>query len=620
MCGIGGFLHFDKNRPVSWDRLRTMTDVLQHRGPDSSGYWVDGPIALGHRRLAIIDVQSGGQPMFSADGSLVLIFNGEIYNYIELRDELEKKGYIFHTASDTEVILVSYTEWGIRCVEKFNGMWAFALWDKREQRLFCSRDRLGEKPFFYTIYDKTFVFGSEIKALFAYGVTKYVNESVLDAYLCFTYIPAPHTFYKNIFKLMPGHSVIIEDGQIKIDQYWEVKFPPEESVRQDEGEILSEFDELFQDSVRIRMRSDVEFGAFLSGGLDSGSVVANMSKVSLRPVKTFTIGFAEPDFDERDVACLTAQQFKTDHMEYTVAKEDMSGLIQKLAWHYDEPFGDSSALPTYLVSKIAREEVKMVLTGDGGDEVLSGYTILQGEKFSQKFQELPEIIRQSMVGLLKAFENNMPPFISRRLMRPRRVVENANLDFIDRLEAKQSGFSRREREYLLNCLNKDYLPARTFIEDAIKPIKDADNFSKLNYWLLKVSLPDDMLCKVDRASMANSLEIRVPFLDYRLVELLSAVSMSVKLKGYTRKYILRQTVGKELPSIVLGMKKRGFSIPINHWLRGDASIAIKEQIKKLVDVDIIQRKALLEIMGEEKLGQCNNGNNLWILGMLGYAL
>jgi len=621
MCGIAGYLHFDKDRPVSKEILKKMTDVISHRGPDDEGRFIDHNLALGHRRLSIIDLQTGQQPMRYSDDSLIITYNGEIYNYIELRVELRKKGYHFSTDSDTEVILAAYKEWDTDCVEKFNGVWAFALWDKSRRRLFCSRDRIGEKPFFYCIHKGTFVFGSEIKSLFAYNVPRVINWDVLDFYLCFSFIPAPYTFFNNIHKLKPGHSLILENGQIQTLQYWDVQFPLESDMRTDEDNILQEFEDLFYDAVRIRMRSDVAFGAFLSGGLDSSSVVAAMTKYSKEPITTFTIGFNDKEYDERDLARLVAVKFHTNHLERLVSPENSDSLIKKLSWHYDEPFGDSSALPTYIISKVARENVKMVLTGDGGDEVLSGYTIHQGEKFSKQFSHLPYLLRRQVIpvslDLLKfAGRGNF----RRKILRAERVVKSANLDFIDRLEAKGFGFTHFERKKLITN-QKRIRPTREFIEDAIKPVATQSNFTKLNYWLLKVSLPDNMLCKVDHASMANSLETRIPFLDYRIIELLSAVSMKIKLKGYKRKYILRKTLGKLLPKKLLSARKKGFALPIEEWLKGGEYSKLKQRaLNNIAHSELISKKAAQKILHSNQTGKSYASNALWTLLMLGSVL
>ncbi len=620
MCGIAGFIHFDLNQPACTETVQRMTDIIAHRGPDDKGAYVDSNIALGHRRLAIIDLNSGHQPMANSDASLVIVFNGEIYNYVELREELRKKKHHFSTDSDTEVILAAYQEWGTDCVEKFNGMWAFALWDKAKKRLFCSRDRVGEKPFYYTIHKNTFAFGSEIKSLFAYGVPRQIDWEMLDVYLCFTYVPAPHSFFKNIYKLRAGHSLIVENEQVREVQYWDVSIPPEEEMREDEPNILREFEEIFYDAVKIRMRSDVPFGAFLSGGLDSSAVVSVMADISTQPVKTSTIGYEDNEFDERELARLVANKFQTDHVERTAELKDAELLMQKLAWHYDEPFGDSSALPTYIVSKITRDNVKMVLTGDGGDEVLSGYTIHQGEKFSQQFTRVPSLLRLHLIPLgLNVLHTISNSQLRRKVQRAKRVIHSANLDFTGRLEAKCKGFSRFERSNLIVNKNQT-VSARELIEDVIRPVSNRDNFTKLNYWLLKVSLPDDMLCKVDRASMANGLEARIPFLDHRIIELLATVSMKVKLRGYTRKYILRETLGKRLPIELLSARKRGFGAPLHQWFKNAQRTFLETRALQSTNSGMIRKKAIKQFLLSHSTEKNDYGSALWSLGMLSFVL
>ena len=615
MCGIAGFVHFDAHKPVDTDLLRRITRVLQHRGPDGEGYWVSGNVGLGHRRLAIIDLQTGDQPMSSADGAVTIVFNGEIYNYLELREELASRGHRFRTSSDTEIILAAYREWGTTCVEHFNGMWAFALWDEHEKKLFCSRDRAGEKPFYYAVAGATFVFGSEIKALFAYGLPKSLDLEVLDAYLCFTYVPGAQTFFKGIRKLRPGHSLVVRAGTVQESAYWELKIAPSQEARTDESRILEEFESLFESSVALRMRSDVPFGAFLSGGLDSSSVVAVMSGISSSPVQTCTIGFDNPAFDERHLARLVANKFHTKHSELLVNPIDADQLLPKLALHYDEPFGDSSALPSYLVSQIASKRVKMVLTGDGGDEVLCGYTIHVGEKIATLIDRLPSRVGKRMLPACATAARRVARGGSKRkLLRLERVVHSSAMDFEDRLESKQSGFSRSERYKLIQ--SRAARPARDYILEAIRPVRDRDNFTKLNYWLTKVALPDDMLCKLDRASMAHALETRTPFLDHRIIELMANVSMALKLKYFQRKTVLRKTVARRLPPELLSASKRGFAVPLCEWVQRGSVDGLEARAFRAADSGLLSKQALRGILTEHKMGNRDASQAVWCLCML----
>ena len=391
MCGIAGIVHFESDRGVEPETLRRMTRVLAHRGPDGEGLYVAGNVGLGHRRLAIIDLSTGNQPMLSKDQSLALVFNGEIYNYLELKEELKCLGHRFSTTSDTEVILCAYEEWGFECQKKFNGMWAFALWDARQKHLFLSRDRIGEKPLHFTLCDNSFLFGSEIKSLLAYGTKFDPAMHLLHVYLSFGWVPAPHTFYKGISKLLPGHFLVVKNGETKEHVYWELPAVPEEHMRKDAARIYEEFENQFADSVKIRMRSDVPFGAFLSGGLDSSSVVAAMTEQGRLPVETFTIGFAERSFDERKLAKQVADKLHTRHYEQLAEPETFDEALKKIAFHFDEPFGDASAMPVGLVSRLARQRVTMALTGDGGDEVLSGYTSYVAERFAERYRMVPAV-------------------------------------------------------------------------------------------------------------------------------------------------------------------------------------------------------------------------------------
>ena len=340
MCGIAGVFHFDHNRPVDQDMLKNMSDVISYRGPDADGFFTNKNVGLAHRRLSIIDLSSGAQPMYNDDGQIVIVFNGEIYNYIEVEQELKALGHTFKTSSDTEVIIRAYEQWGMNCQQKFNGMWAFALWDNYKKQLFISRDRLGEKPLNYAVFDDTFVFGSEIKCIGAYGVPLKPNTDLLELFMFLGYVPEPYTFYNGIKKLKAGHCLLIKDGQVNEHKYWDLPEIKEKELITDERRVVSEFSELFRDSIRIRMRSDVAYGAFLSGGLDSSSIVSIMAEVSSQPVETFTIGFNEKKYDERNMAKIVARRFHTHHHEHLVDVATFDRSLKNILFHYDEPFAD----------------------------------------------------------------------------------------------------------------------------------------------------------------------------------------------------------------------------------------------------------------------------------------
>ena len=607
MCGIAGLLHFDSDHQVDEGIVKRMTDVLEHRGPDGCGSITLGSIGLGHRRLSIIDIESGSQPMVSSDQQLTLIYNGELYNYIEIKQELLALGRVFLTQSDTEVVLQAYDEWGTKCLDRFNGMWAFALWDARKRSLFCARDRLGEKPFYYAVNNGSFYFGSEIKALIEGGVPRVINEEMLDALLCMGYLPAPYTFFKGINKLPAGCFLLVQDKNVRVQRYWQYPSRPLKELRTDSELIDKEFEYLFDDSVRLRMRSDVTVGAFLSGGLDSGSVVSAMCKSTNEQVQTCTIGF-ETESDELKLARLVARHFETNHVERIVGANNVPGLVEKVAWHFDEPFGDTSILPTYIVSRLAREFVTVALTGDGGDEVLGGYPAHQSEKIVGLWQHLPISISRPMLSMAMTTAIHLNR--SRRILR---FLETAGDDFTKRLIAKQVGFNEQERHSLLGN-NPRIRPAREFIDEAMTGVQTADGNGLLNYWLHTVALPERYLCKVDRCSMAHSLETRVPFLDVRIVELLASVSPRVKMPWLTRKAVLRRTIGERLPAALLRSGKRGFDPPIQKWF-SVKEVMTSETRKSLVS------SGLFFDSGLRKLCEQNTNTfspmGLWSMVMLG---
>ncbi len=612
MCGISGIFHFDSLRDVDESILKKMTTTLSHRGPDGEGFYIKNNIGLGHRRLSIIDLSTGDQPMFNEEKTIAIIFNGEIYNYVELKEELQKLGCKFRTNSDTEVIIRAYETWGVDCQNKFNGMWAFALWDEKENQLFISRDRMGEKPLFYTTYENTFVFGSEIKSITAYGCPKNPANEFTELYLSLGYIPAPYTFYKNIFKLQAGHYLIVKPNSVNEIKYWDLPEIDENNMNSDKQKVYENFENLLKDSVRIRMRSDVPYGAFLSGGLDSAAIVALMSGISKEKVKTFTIGSKEKMFDERELAALVAQKFNTDHQEYMVEQDNFEESLIKVLHHFDEPFGDSSALPTGKVSQIASQKVKMVLTGDGGDEVLSGYNSNRVEKFAEQYQRMPRFLRNIFPGVVNATASIFPGDNKYKLKQIGKALSFSNETFEKRLIAKS--WCKPE---LLNLLIADcgkQVKLSDFIGDFFSKYKVKDSFYKLMFFQFKVLLPDDFLAKVDRMSMASSLETRVPFLDYRLVEYMTHVHRDVKMQGYERKSVLRNTIGKILPPALLRAPKKGFSIPLREWFKGKE---FEPQLQSLCSADFgLNQNVLKKIIDDNKSSKEDYGNLIWMLFVL----
>ncbi|HUX56207.1 MAG TPA: asparagine synthase (glutamine-hydrolyzing) [Bacteroidales bacterium] len=610
MCGICGFLHFEKERSSSFESVKRMADSLIHRGPDSDGFFTKNNIALGHRRLSIIDLSTGDQPMFNDDRTVVLIFNGEIYNYIELKEVLIALGYKFYTTSDSEVIIRAYEEWDINCLDHFNGAWAIAIWDEKKQRLFLSRDRTGEKPLYYSVFDNTIVFGSEIKALLAYGVSSKVNEEMTELYFGLMNIPAPHTFYKNIYQVEPANYLIVVNGEIKTYRYWKLPERDEAAMLKDKTKIYSEFERLLTDSVRIRMRSDVPFGAFLSGGLDSSTIVALMSRLSEIPVRTFTIGFENPDYDESRLASLVAEKYSTQHFRGTVLPEQFDEAIEKTLYHYDGPFGDSSAIPTGKVSKFASQHVKMVLTGDGGDEILSGYVSYQGMKLNSWYRSLPTPARDFIPGLISFVSQPVRGRLRFRMDKFGNAAKIANLEFNSRMTSKIPTTPLQTIKEMLPPS-----PGRITLEDYFSQVMSQcpynDEFYKLMYFNFVNSLPNDYLVKVDRMSMASSLEARIPFLDHRLIEFMAGVHKDIKMQGLERKSILRRTIGRELPVQLLKAKKKGFGIPLIDWFRKKE---FEDRLVKLKKSNIGFNKDIIDrIIKENNTGIRNNGNFIWML-------
>ena len=613
MCGIAGVVHFDTNRTVDKSMLQRMTDVLSHRGPDGKGFYIDKNIGLGHRRLAIIDLTTGDQPMFSEDKGLVVVFNGEIYNYVELREELKSLGHRFNTSSDTEVILSAYEEWGFDCQNKFNGMWAFAIWDARERLLFLSRDRMGEKPLHFSLRDNSFLFGSEIKSILASGFTYEAANHLWYVYLSLGYVPAPHTFYRGISKLMPGHFLVVKDGKAKEQAYWDLPAVTENDMRTDATRIYEEFGNYFSDSVRIRMRSDVPYGAFLSGGLDSSSIVAAMAEESRSPVETFTIGFAERSFDERKLATEVAERFHTIHHEEIAQPESFDESLKRVMFHFDEPFGDASAVPVGLVSRLARQKVTMALTGDGGDEVLSGYTSYATEKIAGQYVKIPAVLRSGVYHSASLACLLAQKDMRYRMNRLKRFVHLSGASFDDRFISK---LSLLDRDSIRRLIPSDVpqLSIEDYVSDVFAKCQFSDPFYRLMYFHLKIYLPDDMLAKVDRMSMAHSLETRVPFLDHRLVELAYCVHKSVKLPRYNRKNLLKQTYGKKLPRSLLKAPKRSFKLPLREWFKQ------KDFEDRLADLERsdfgLNRRVVSEIVSANKNGKQDCGDFIWRLFVL----
>ncbi len=578
MCGIAGFTQFHHSYSSPNQLLEQMGNTIAHRGPDDSDTYSDDQVGLCHRRLAIIDLtESGRQPMWSPTGRYVTVFNGEIYNFQSLRASLEKEGIRFKGSSDTEVMLALYEKLGPACVNELNGMFSIAIWDTSEKTLFLARDRLGKKPLYYYKKDNQFVFASEIKAILSTPeVDRTIRQDAVKDFFFYQYVPETKSIFKYIHKVQAGHWMMINKDGIKSEQYWDVSFA--NTTEKSEQDVKSELYELLNDSVRSRMVSDVPLGAFLSGGVDSSAVVGLMAANSEKPITTCAIGFDSKKFDEVQYAAKVAKQFKTDHHELTV-KENVADNVEQIAHFFDEPFADPSFVPTYFVSKLARSMVTVALAGDGGDENFAGYSKYQHDQLENRIRSLvPSFlgkkIFQKGANLLK--DNN-----SHQLRRGASLLGSLSVSedtgfFISNSFFSQSLWDQLVRDDFEREVG-DYNPAD--ITTDLYRAADTDNhLSKVLYTDIKSYLPGDILVKVDRMSMANSLETRAPILDYRVVEYAATIPANLKLQNKESKYILKKTMESLLTDETLYRKKMGFSVPLANWLRSEIAAIAENKI------------------------------------------
>lgn len=576
MCGIAGFVsqpEFTSQGESGMAVLDRMCRVIAHRGPDDQGMFVDGGVALGMRRLSIIDLAGGHQPLSGCDRSVTIVFNGEIYNYIELQRELEAQGHRFRTQCDTEVVVHAYEQYGVDCVERLRGMFAFAIWDARRQELFIARDRVGKKPLYYSVTPRgTLIFGSELKALREHPEFRgEVSAEALDAYLTYGYVPDPLTIFRDVHKLPPGHYLRFKAGNVTLAQYWDFAYEevPSETV-QSEAEYRVKLRDLLDEAVRVRLVSDVPLGAFLSGGVDSSVVVGLMARHMGQPVKTFSIGFREDTHNELKYARLAAKHFGTDHRELIVTP-DICSIVDELVWHFDEPFADQSAIPTYLVSKLAREHVKVVLSGDGGDELFAGYTRYVIDSRRSGFERLPRLLRN---GMMKPLSRQMPHGAWGR-----NYIHKISSEPLDRYIEDISIFTQLNKPRLYSADFKRRLvdsDAAALFRNYAAGVRSHDPLDTLLYLDSKTYLPGDILTKVDRMSMAVSLEARVPLLDHKLIEFVTRIPASMKMKGAETKYIFKRAVEDLVPAEILHRLKQGFGVPISEWINKELKQRIRD--------------------------------------------
>jgi len=618
MCGICGKISLN-NEPIDKVLLKNMISCLSHRGPDDEGIYIKGAIGLGHRRLSIIDLSPlAYQPMSNEDGTIWIVYNGEIYNFIDLREDLIKKGHVFRSKSDTEAIIHSYEEYGIECLKYLRGMFAFALWDEKDRSLFIARDRVGKKPLYYLHSQNAFVFASEIKSILQdESFLRKPDHTAIHHYLTYQYVPSPWTAFEGIKKLPPAHYLVLRNGQVEIKRYWKLSYLPKHRMK--EEDLGDEIIERLRESVRIRLISDVPLGAFLSGGIDSSAIVALMSGIMDEPVKTFSIGFKETAYNELHYARMVAERFRTNHVEFVVEPKAID-IIDKLIWHYNEPFADPSAIPTYYVSKLAREHVTVVLNGDGGDENFAGYGRYAANEFSRMMHRFfPPSVAKAVLPLVMILPHGKDP--TNFFWRLKRFLQ----EYVKTPELRNGHWLCHFTTEMKNDLYEgDFLKQFSHVDsfdlllDKYKEA-EADSFlDKTLYADVMMYLPDDLLVKVDVASMANSLEARSPFLDHEFMEFAAKIPSELKLKGRTTKYVLKESLKGILPDEVLYREKMGFGVPIDHWFRNELKDMAYDIIlgERARSRGYFKTSALKKILDEHSSYKWNWHYHIWNLLML----
>ena len=619
MCGICGYINID-NEPVADNEiLRRMARAIAHRGPDDEGFYIKGNAALGHKRLSIIDLKSGGQPMSDDTGALIIIYNGEVYNFRELKAELIDLGCNFHTHSDTEVVLNAYRKWGPGCLDKFNGMFAFAIWDNNDKSLFLARDRFGKKPLYYGRFKNTFIFGSELKSVFQHpAVAMDIDRLALGKYFAHDYIPSPRSIIKGISKLEAGHYLFLNNGEVTKKRYWDFTFDVDPGLRSDLESTKKTLVDLLRESVKRRLISDVPLGVFLSGGIDSSAVVAMMSTLmSPKDIKTFSIGFKDRSYNEAGSASLVARHFGTDHYEKILGSDMMMACLPKVLDIIDEPFADSSIIPTYLVSSFTREKVTVALGGDGGDELFMGYPSFIAHRMAVVYDRFPNVLKKlasRVPAILPAGPNYMGlPFKIRRFLR------GANYSRGLRHQVWIGSFPPGEQGLLfLDKADRTLFdPMNIYSESSayFDKYKDISDMDRVEYLYIKTYLTDDILAKVDRASMAASLEVRAPFLDNDFAKFSGSIPNDLKLKGLQTKFILKEAMKEILPREIVYKPKHGFAVPISSWFRSELKGLLFETFeKKKIEGEGIFRHSFIENLLKEHIsGKRDHGRAIWSL-------
>jgi len=617
MCGITGFISNNPADPIQprQRRLDLMCEVIRHRGPDEQGTIVKGRAALGMRRLSIIDLKTGQQPIFSEDGNLAIVFNGEIYNYLDIKKDLEARGHRFKTNSDTEVIVRAFEEFGPSCLALLRGMFAFAIWDFDREELFVARDRVGKKPLFYSLSDSgNFVFGSELKTLLVNGAVKReISLAAMDAYLTFGYVPEEFCIFEGAHKLPPAHFLTFKDGYVRVERYWDFDFKRPPQIKS-EDEYVEVLQGMVEEAVRVRLISEVPLGAFLSGGVDSASVVAMMARASGAPVKTFSIGFNEDSFNELKYARSVAKEFGTDHHEFIVTP-DLVNIVDELVWHFDEPFSDSSALPTYMVTKLAREHVTVALSGDGGDELFGGYTRYLTQIDRARFEMVPRLFRKHLLGQIG---QALP-----HAAWGKNYIYNVSLDPLKRYIDSISQFNAPAKKALYSgefgaIMNGAGGQGERGFEAIAEAVNSNDPIEQLLYLDSRTYLPGDILTKVDRMSMANSLECRSPLLDHQLIEFVAGVPSEMKINGRETKYLLKKAMVGIVPDEVLHRPKQGFGVPINEWINSELDTRIRDDLTdgRTLGRGYFDSSFIRMLLKEHSSKRRDHSHQLWLLWML----
>ena len=619
MCGIAGIVSAERLAPEDRDRAIAMRDVIAHRGPDDAGLFVDDRAALAHRRLSIVDLRAGHQPLANERDNAWIVFNGEIYNHAQIRPELESAGHVYRTRSDTETIVHAYEQWGDACVDRFRGMFAFAIWDAPRKRLLLARDRLGVKPLYWAQAGARLLFGSEIKSILASGLVRAeANDAALPELLGTRYLSGTETLFKGIHRLLPGHTLVFENGAVRIRQYWDIPTGERHPAvaRLSEADAVARFRELLEESVRIRLMSDVPLGMFLSGGLDSSAIAALMARQIDRPLQTFSVAFKERSFSELEYARQVSTAIGADAHEVVIDDRDFFGALPRLIWHEDEPIAHPSSVPLYFVSELAATHVKVVLTGEGSDELLAGYgkypRALVNWRAGSAYRAVPEALRGWIASsLVPQLPGRLARYAKRSFLAMDRTPEAMFFDNFASIGLQRQSALLSPAVAAGARADRAYGPSRAYFD---RPNGNSTTLDRLLYTDLKTYLVE-LLMKQDQMSMAASIESRVPFLDHHLVEFAAALPGRMKLRGFTTKWILREAVQAILPESILTRRKMGFPVPFALWMKGPWQSVARDVLldKRTRERGIIEPRAIEELISSHASGAQEGGDAIWSL-------